>query len=102
MASAQNWIAGSVVARGLTDILTPLQQAIQMLQGVQGVPYVFLLTDGAVENERDIARYLQVCPSYHYKLHHFQILSQDFYVAAVENCLSGSKHFCGTCLTSGF
>jgi len=59
VASAQNWIAGSVVARGLTDILTPLQQAIQMLQGVHGVPYVFLLTDGAVENERDIARYLQ-------------------------------------------
>ncbi|CAD7696108.1 unnamed protein product [Ostreobium quekettii] len=59
VSSANHWISGNVVARGLTDIKTPLQQAIQMLQGSPFVPYIFLLTDGAVEDERDIAQYLQ-------------------------------------------
>ena len=57
---AMGWVSNTVVARGLTDILTPLQHAMAILAGGRGVPYVFLLTDGAVDNERDIARYLQV------------------------------------------
>jgi len=58
--NAIGWIGSTVIARGLTDILTPLQQAMNILQNCRGVPYVFLLTDGAVDNERDIARYLQM------------------------------------------
>ncbi|KAL3688709.1 hypothetical protein R1sor_015018 [Riccia sorocarpa] len=57
---AQEWIYSSVDARGGTDILTPLQQALQMLQNIQGyVPYIFLITDGAVSNERGICREIQ-------------------------------------------
>lgn len=41
-------------AGGVTDILTPLQQAVQALAGCKGVPYIFLITDGAVS---------YVCPS---------------------------------------
>ncbi|GMH45075.1 hypothetical protein BSKO_13032 [Bryopsis sp. KO-2023] len=57
--NAREWMHSTVTARGLTDILTPLQQALSMLKSGRGVPYVFLLTDGAVDNEREIARYLQ-------------------------------------------
>ncbi|KAL2630894.1 hypothetical protein R1flu_015580 [Riccia fluitans] len=57
---AQDWIHFSVEARGGTDILTPLQQALQMLQNIQGyVPYIFLITDGAVNDERGICRQIQ-------------------------------------------
>lgn len=58
--NAKQWMSETVTARGLTDILTPLQIALGMLDQARGVPYVFLLTDGAVKNERDIAQYLQV------------------------------------------
>jgi len=58
--NAMAWMHSTVLARGLTDILTPLQQAMTILAGARGVPYIFLLTDGAVEDERDIARYLQM------------------------------------------
>eukprot|EP00210_Caulerpa_lentillifera_P006474 g6186.t1 len=57
--SAKEWVRMTVLARGLTDILMPLRQAMNILSTSRGVPYVFLLTDGAVENERDIARFLQ-------------------------------------------
>lgn len=58
--NALGWMHTTVVARGLTDILTPLQQAMSILSSGRGVPYIFLLTDGAVEDERQIARYLQM------------------------------------------
>ncbi|KAG6549238.1 hypothetical protein Mapa_009224 [Marchantia paleacea] len=57
---AQDWIYSSIESRGGTDILTPLQQALQMLQNLQGyVPYIFLITDGAVNDERGICRLMQ-------------------------------------------
>ncbi|CAD7698600.1 unnamed protein product [Ostreobium quekettii] len=59
IATAKNWIIGHVVERGGMDILTPILQALQILQDTMYMPYVFLLTAGAVENERDIAQYLQ-------------------------------------------
>lgn len=58
--NAKQWMSETVTARGLTDILTPLQMALAMLENARGVPYVFLLTDGAVKDERQIAQYLQV------------------------------------------
>jgi hypothetical protein len=59
------WIQ-QIQARGMTDILTPLQAAITSLDSTpintaQGmaIPFVFLMTDGCVENEREICQYLQ-------------------------------------------
>eukprot|EP00899_Mesostigma_viride_P025506 jgi/Mesvir1/613/Mv02046-RA.2 len=58
--TATQWVAETCVARGLTDILTPMEQAMAMLQDPEAptpqgsVPYIFLITDGAVENERHI------------------------------------------------
>ena len=43
----------------LTDILTPVQQAIQLLHTAQGFPLIFVITDGAVANERQICEYVQ-------------------------------------------
>jgi uncharacterized protein with von Willebrand factor type A (vWA) domain len=45
------WVASHCTARGTTDIMTPLQESLDMLarSGATGsVPFVFLITDGAV------------------------------------------------------
>jgi len=55
----------AITAGGMTDIMTPLMLATQELQGrpdrgvaaAPGIPAIFLLTDGAVENEREICRW---------------------------------------------
>lgn len=53
------WVHSAFTARGLTDIMSPLQQALEILRGSDGsLPYVFLLTDGAVDNERLICHFL--------------------------------------------
>jgi uncharacterized protein YegL len=62
---ALTWVEG-IQARGLTDILTPLQGALTMLEnhpvnaaGGMGLPLIFLLTDGCVRDEREICQYVQ-------------------------------------------
>eukprot|EP00210_Caulerpa_lentillifera_P007645 g7299.t1 len=57
--SAKEWVEATVVAKGGTDIMTPLKQARNVLASARGIPFVFLLTDGAVMNEREIARDLK-------------------------------------------
>jgi len=69
------WV-NAVEARGLTDILTPYQQATNMLlyaappgpgtynpgavvPDQANLPVIFLITDGAVRNEHDICTYAQ-------------------------------------------
>lgn len=53
---------GQISPSGMTDIMTPLHLAFQTLyppsgEGrARGIPYIFLLTDGAVDNEKDIVR----------------------------------------------
>ncbi|XP_023530597.1 uncharacterized protein LOC111793097 [Cucurbita pepo subsp. pepo] len=54
---ASQWINMNFIAGGGTDILLPLTMATEMLNdgGSDGsVPIIFLVTDGAVENERHI------------------------------------------------
>ena len=58
------WI-DSITARGLTDILTPLKSALAALESMPvntaagaNVPFVFLITDGCVRDEREICHYL--------------------------------------------
>ncbi|KAI8464066.1 MAG: von Willebrand factor type A domain-containing protein, partial [Monoraphidium minutum] len=67
VAACQQWVADHVTARGTTNIMAPLQRAMRMLQGqspmgkgaVRGLPFIFLITDGCVENERDICKYVE-------------------------------------------
>ena len=58
------WI-DSIKARGLTDIMTPLQSSVVALESTpvntavgMCIPFVFLITDGAVRDEREICQYL--------------------------------------------
>ncbi|XP_071742419.1 uncharacterized protein [Rutidosis leptorrhynchoides] len=52
---ATNWIAMNFIAGGGTDMSIALNQAIEMLSGAKkSLPIIFFVTDGAVENERQI------------------------------------------------
>nr|XP_043624397.1 inter alpha-trypsin inhibitor, heavy chain 4-like [Erigeron canadensis] len=52
---ATNWINMNFIAGGGTNTSLALDQAIEMLSGTkQSVPMIFFITDGAVENERQI------------------------------------------------
>ena len=60
--AAKGWIEGHCTARGTTDILTPLRAAVAILskRPLPGaVPLIYVVTDGAVDNEREICRYMQ-------------------------------------------
>ncbi|CAK9179859.1 unnamed protein product [Ilex paraguariensis] len=53
--NAAQWISVNFIAEGSTNILLPLKLAIEMLAKVgDSVPLIFLVTDGAVEDERQI------------------------------------------------
>lgn len=59
--NATEWVNINFIAGGGTNILLPLNQAIEMLSGGthDSVPLIFLVTDGSVEDERhicDVAR----------------------------------------------
>lgn len=51
---AFQWVDASCIAGGLTNIMDPMCMAFDALANAQGVPYIFLITDGAVRNEREI------------------------------------------------
>ncbi|KAF7837543.1 inter alpha-trypsin inhibitor, heavy chain 4-like isoform X1 [Senna tora] len=52
---AIEWIKMNFVAGGATNILHPLNTAIEMLSGARSsIPIIFLVTDGTVEDERHI------------------------------------------------
>lgn len=58
LAAARRWLS-YVDAGGLTDIMTPVQHALKLFDAAHlskraQLPIVFLITDGAVENEREI------------------------------------------------
>lgn len=61
--SAKNWVSGLVPNRGGTDIYAPLEQALNILDDEESsslvLPFVVLLTDGCVANERDICQFAQ-------------------------------------------
>jgi len=59
MKAAANGFVRNCPARGRTDILTPLDWAVRTLnlnKNLSTIPFVVLLTDGAVNNEREICR----------------------------------------------
>ncbi|XP_038983093.1 von Willebrand factor A domain-containing protein DDB_G0292028-like isoform X4 [Phoenix dactylifera] len=53
--NAHEWICKTFVAGGGTNIMHPLNKAIDLLFDARdSVPHIFLITDGSVEDERDI------------------------------------------------
>ncbi|KAJ6701162.1 INTER ALPHA-TRYPSIN INHIBITOR HEAVY CHAIN-LIKE PROTEIN [Salix koriyanagi] len=51
---------GDPFENGGTNILAPLKQAIKMLaETTDSIPLIFLITDGAVEDERDICNFVK-------------------------------------------
>lgn len=58
--NATEWINTSLISEGGTNISLPLNQAIEMVAETgDSVPFIFLITDGAVENERDICNVMK-------------------------------------------
>ncbi|KAG2498214.1 hypothetical protein HYH03_003965 [Edaphochlamys debaryana] len=65
--AAEAWIRSSVDARGLTDIMGPLQTAMRVLSSLPqsqagkppSLPFIFLVTDGCVQDEKDICRVVE-------------------------------------------
>lgn len=67
VAACGEWVRCEVHPRGMTDIMTPLRTALSVLaarggagpSGQQSLPFVFLVTDGCVHDERQICRFLE-------------------------------------------
>ncbi|KAK8602385.1 hypothetical protein V6N13_057982 [Hibiscus sabdariffa] len=100
---AYEWIHKDHGEGAGTDIFVPLQKAIDMLSGTHGsMPMVFLVTDGAVEDERKICEWMSkvvkngesLCPRIHtfgigsFCNHHFlrmlSMISHGEYAAAFD------------------
>ncbi|XP_057977482.1 uncharacterized protein LOC131164366 isoform X2 [Malania oleifera] len=59
--NATEWIGLNFIAEGGTNIWLPLNQAIEMLSKTSdSIPLIFLVTDGTVEDERNICSALKV------------------------------------------
>ncbi|KAJ6805451.1 inter alpha-trypsin inhibitor, heavy chain 4-like [Iris pallida] len=53
--NATQWISKNFVAEGGTNIMKPLNEAMELLSNTRdSLPHIFLITDGSVEDERDI------------------------------------------------
>ncbi|CAN1287434.1 von Willebrand factor A domain-containing protein DDB_G0292740 [Linum perenne] len=57
---ANRWLNDTLIAEGGTNILPPLKQAMKLLaETTNSIPLIFLITDGAVEDERDICQFVK-------------------------------------------
>ncbi|KAJ0537213.1 putative von Willebrand factor, type A, von Willebrand factor A-like domain superfamily [Helianthus annuus] len=53
--NATKWMNTNLIAAGGTNLLTPLKQALEMVGKTgESIPFIFLITDGSVEDEKDI------------------------------------------------
>ncbi|KAK9923774.1 hypothetical protein M0R45_032175 [Rubus argutus] len=60
LSKAKNWVTANLIANGGTNILLPLRQAMKLLaKTVDSIPFIFLITDGAVEDEREICNIMK-------------------------------------------
>ncbi|MED6193784.1 hypothetical protein PIB30_022702 [Stylosanthes scabra] len=60
--SATNWVEATCFANGGTNMLNPLTQAMKLFQNPTAsysIPLIFLITDGTVENERQICNFVE-------------------------------------------
>ncbi|GAU33000.1 hypothetical protein TSUD_358670 [Trifolium subterraneum] len=57
---ASTWVDTTFIANGGTNIMHPLTQAMNLLRkSSDAVPLIFLVTDGAVEDEREICEFVK-------------------------------------------
>ncbi|CAN8235288.1 unnamed protein product [Cochlearia groenlandica] len=64
ISAVTEWLDSNLIANGGTNMLLPLQKAMKLLEGSNvGVPLVYLVTDGSVENEREICIAMKECCS---------------------------------------
>ncbi|GMI73017.1 hypothetical protein like AT1G19110 [Hibiscus trionum] len=53
--NATHWLSNNLTADGGTNIMLPLKQAMKLLSDTSdSIPLIFLITDGSVEDEREI------------------------------------------------
>ncbi|KAL5728559.1 hypothetical protein ACHQM5_001630 [Ranunculus cassubicifolius] len=100
---AIQWININFIAEGGTNILLPLNQAMEMLSSTgDSIPLIFLITDGSVEDERHICDVMRtrladrgsMCPRVstfgigkfcnHYFLQTLALIGRGYYGAALE------------------
>ncbi|XVF48866.1 hypothetical protein PTKIN_Ptkin03bG0222900 [Pterospermum kingtungense] len=71
---ANEWITTKCIVGGGTNMFIPLEKAVEMLSNTRGsIPIIFLVTDGAVEDERNICDQMKkrltnggsLCPRIH-------------------------------------
>ncbi|KAL5538012.1 hypothetical protein UlMin_045308 [Ulmus minor] len=56
---ATQWASTSFDADGGTNILLPLEKAMKLLAESDSIPFIFLITDGTVEDEREICNFMK-------------------------------------------
>ncbi|KAL5056294.1 hypothetical protein RYX36_036976 [Vicia faba] len=60
ISKASKWVDTTFIANGGTSIMHPLTQAMNLLRkSSHSVPLIFLVTDGAVEDEREICEFVK-------------------------------------------
>ncbi|MFS7950209.1 putative von Willebrand factor, type A, von Willebrand factor A-like domain superfamily [Helianthus anomalus] len=58
--NATEWMNANLIAHGGTNLMLPLKQAVDMVGKTSDcIPLIFLITDGAVEDERDICNMMK-------------------------------------------
>uniref|UniRef100_A0A1J3CYW8 von Willebrand factor A domain-containing protein n=1 Tax=Noccaea caerulescens TaxID=107243 RepID=A0A1J3CYW8_NOCCA len=64
ISAVTEWLDSNLIASGGTNMMLPLLKAMKLLEGSNiGVPLVYLVTDGSVENEREICIAMKECCS---------------------------------------
>ncbi|XP_050234342.1 uncharacterized protein LOC126682647 [Mercurialis annua] len=60
ISKAEQWLNDNLDPGGGTNIMVPLKQAIELLAEItDSVPLIFLITDGTVEDEREICNFVK-------------------------------------------
>ncbi|OAY53231.1 uncharacterized protein LOC110613406 [Manihot esculenta] len=60
ISKASQWLSDNLTTGGGTNILLPLKQAMNLLaETTDSIPLIFLITDGSVEDERDICNFVK-------------------------------------------
>ncbi|XP_042000549.1 uncharacterized protein LOC121750142 isoform X2 [Salvia splendens] len=76
--NANKWVNSNFVASGGTNILLPLNQAIKiLLDNSNSIPIIFLITDGAVEDE------INICGTVRNQLTNYKNISPRIYTLAI-------------------
>ncbi|CAL0315471.1 unnamed protein product [Lupinus luteus] len=59
---ATKWVDTNFIANGGTNIFLPLTKAMKLFQkSMDSIPLIFLITDGAVDDEREICNFVKSC-----------------------------------------